>query len=397
MKILIAYWQILEPDINSGSLRLYETTRMLKEAGHHIVFLQSGTKYNRYLSELGVETPFDIGTAYKTSREFRQLLQQHEFDVAILSPYETYHRLAPYIKKTIPGCTLILDTIDLFHVRFQRMAELSQDPKDFEVARQTYDAEWQCMKDADSVWVVTKTEQKIIASGVNRVHVIPNVHRPATINSGFDEREGIVFLGGYDHAPNVDAVRYFVKEILPLIRTELPGVPVIIAGSNPPAEFQKYASEYGIHVTGYIPDHRSILNSCRVGIAPLRYGAGMKGKIGEYLSCGLPCVTTSIGAEGMNFHDGVEVLIADDPVGFANKVIAAYTDRTCWQMLSDNGRQYIQQYLSPAVLKESLEEALCQACAENPRRHHFQMNQAQAEKGLLTIVKNVGSKLRKWF
>jgi len=66
-------------------------------------------------------------------------------------------------------------------------------------------------------------------------------------------------------------------------------------------------------------------------------------------------------------------------------------------MLSDNGRQYIQQYVSPAVLKESLEEALCHACAENPRRHHFQMNQAQAEKGLLTIVKNVGSKLRKWF
>jgi glycosyltransferase involved in cell wall biosynthesis len=381
----------LEPDTNSGDLRLYEIIRILKEVGHHIIFMQPSSKINKLLCKLGIKNQFNTKIASRTPYLFKLYLLGHDFDVAILSPYHTYHNLAPIIKNTIPRCSLSLDTIALFHVRTQRLAELTSDPADIVFARQTNDAEWKCLKDADSVWVVTNTEKTLIDSSVKRVFVVPNFHRPAAEIRAYEEREGIVFLGGYAHKPNVDAVRYFIKEILSHIRKSLPGVPVIIAGSNPPDEFKRYESEFGLRVTGYIPDHRVILNSCRIGIAPLRYGAGMKGKIGEYLSCGLPCVTTSIGAEGMNFLEGVEVLIADDPVGFANKVITAYTDRVCWQQLSDSGIKYIQQNLSPHTLKGGVEEALCQVCGEKGQIHFSRISHVANR--ILSLARIVGRKI----
>lgn len=390
MKVLIVHWHSLEPDTNSGDLRLYEITRILRDCGHNIAFLLD-TIRNRYLDELGVPILMNIATALRSPHTFQLCLLNNKFDLAILSPYSNYLRFAHLIKQTIPNCTLILDTIDLFHVRAQRRALLTGDPKDIEDARQTFEQESLCLIDADCVWAVSETERKMIAPSAKLAAVVPNVHRPVTQIVEYDERAGIVFLGGYSHHPNVDAARFFIADILPRIRAALPTVPVVFAGSNPPEEFTAYGLKYGVHVTGYVPDHRAILNQCRVGIAPLRYGAGMKGKIGEYLACGLPCVTTTIGAEGMNLRDGVDALVTDDPIVFANHVITAYTDNAFWQKLSDNGPRYIQRTLSPAVIKEYVQQSIFQACNNNVRRQHSPTFQAALR--VLTASKVCGDKL----
>ena len=110
-------------------------------------------------------------------------------------------------------------------------------------------------------------------------------------------------MGGFQHAPNLDAVRFLVQEISPRIRAARPDVPLAIVGADMPAEIRALERP-GVRVMGHVPDLDALLSRWRVFVAPIRYGAGVKGKITHALSLGLPAVTTSLGAEGMGFRHG---------------------------------------------------------------------------------------------
>jgi glycosyltransferase involved in cell wall biosynthesis len=143
---------------------------------------------------------------------------------------------------------------------------------------------------------------------------------------------------------------------------------VTIAGSNCPDSFRRFdRRSEGIRVVGFVEDHRSLLASHRVGIAPLRYGAGIKGKIGEYFSCGLPCVTTAIGAEGMELEPESNVLVGDCPQGFAESVARVYRDPALWERLSQGGIDYVRRRCSPEAITPALLRALDEARQSPPR------------------------------
>src|SRR5262249_6424465 len=148
------------------------------------------------------------------------------------------------------------------------------------------------------------------------------------------------------HRPSVDAVLYFARQILPLIRARLPELKFLVVGSNSPPEVRALDGD-GVTVVGYVPDLADYLGSCRLSVAPLRYGAGIKGKVAMSLAHGLPCVTSSIAAEGMNRAPGKEVLVADDPPAFADAVVRLYTDPALWHRLSQKGMEFVAQHYSP--------------------------------------------------
>ena len=173
----------------------------------------------------------------------------------------------------------------------------------------------------------------------------------------FDERRDLVFIGNFNHRPNTDAVHFFVREIFPLVRAALPGVKLYLAGSNTTDEISAYQSE-AIVVMGYVPDIEPLLASCRIFVAPLRFGAGMKGKIGDALSYGIPVVTTSIGAEGLGINDREQALIIDAPETFAEKISELYRDRELWQHLSDYGYEHIRSHYTPERVEEKILHAL---------------------------------------
>ncbi|MFQ5924452.1 MAG: glycosyltransferase family 4 protein, partial [Dehalococcoidia bacterium] len=178
----------------------------------------------------------------------------------------------------------------------------------------------------------------------------------------FSERRDIVFVGGFDHTPNVDAVTFFVKEIFPLVKESLHDVRFYIVGSaivgsNPPGQVLSLASE-DVIVTGYVRDLTPYFESCKLSVAPLRYGAGVKGKINQSMSHGLPVVTTSIGAEGMEAMDGEDILIADSAADFAHKIALLYRDGSLWHRLSENSMRNIQRYHSYEAAKTKLGELL---------------------------------------
>jgi glycosyltransferase involved in cell wall biosynthesis len=187
----------------------------------------------------------------------------------------------------------------------------------------------------------------------SRVLVLSNIHDPASGGKPFAEREGLVFIGGFQHPPNTDAVLWYAREILPRVRTQLPGVPTYIVGSKVPATLNALAAPDFI-VTGYVPDVAPYFAGCRVSIAPLRYGAGVKGKVNLAMSWGLPVVATTPSIEGMHLCDGDDVLVADDPAAFADAIVRLYRDEALWTRLAAGGLANVRAHFSRDVARSAV-------------------------------------------
>ncbi len=201
---------------------------------------------------------------------------------------------------------------------------------------------------------ITEIEQRILESeGITNAHVFPNIHVARSRSHGFEQTDGLIFIGGYSHVPNVDAAEWLVNAIMPLVWDDFPSLTVTLLGSNPSERVWRLADDRRVRVTGFIHDVEPYFQSARVFVAPLRYGAGLKGKIGQSLEFGLPVVTTSIGAEGFDFVDGHDALIADEPGAFADAVKRLYSDRMLWTRMSAASSSKLAPFL-PERAKERL-------------------------------------------
>ena len=155
---------------------------------------------------------------------------------------------------------------------------------------------------------------------------------------------------------------YFVQKIFPRVLKELGPIKLQIVGAEAGPEIKRLAND-NVVVTGWVPDLTSYYNAARVFVAPLRFGAGMNGKIGQSMSFGLPVVTTQLVAEGLGARGGEEILIADDPEAFAAEVFAAYGDETLWRRLSTASRQFVSSHYTPEVVREGLRTLLAEQAA----------------------------------
>jgi glycosyltransferase involved in cell wall biosynthesis len=163
----------------------------------------------------------------------------------------------------------------------------------------------------------------------------------------------VVFVGGFAHDPNVDAVLRLVRVIMPLVWREFPGVGVTLVGGNPPEEVRALASS-GVAVPGWVKDLRPLLAGSVVNVAPLRYGAGVKGKVTESLGAGLPVVTTTVGAEGTGAVDGRDLLVADEPEAFAAHIVRLLRDEQAWNALSRAGQELVRHTSSVEAQRAAL-------------------------------------------
>jgi glycosyltransferase involved in cell wall biosynthesis len=191
----------------------------------------------------------------------------------------------------------------------------------------------------------------------SRVLVLSNIHDPVPGGKPFAERQGLVFIGGFQHPPNTDAVLWYAREVLPLVRSRLPGVRTIIVGSKVPATIRALAAPDFI-VTGYVPDVAPYFTGCRLSIAPVRYGAGVKGKVNLAMSYGLPVVATTPSIEGMHLRPGEDALVADDAAGFADAVVRLYGDQALWERLAANGLDNLRRHFSRDVARDALRRLL---------------------------------------
>ena len=352
---------IIKYDRASGSLRLFTYLKILKELGFHITFIarigSTELRYRHQLQQEGIEVyendikaleweGFDVNTKdidHTLCPNHDRIFSDRRYDYAIISFWYLGRYYIPLIREKSPDTTIILDSVDIHFVRELREAEIKKDEKLKKKAEYLKPKELTVYNKADRVWVVTEQDKKSIESNVRNIpiDIIPNIHLVSSEAPDFDKSRDLLFVGNFAHPPNVDAVDYFIKEIWPGVSQKIPDIRLWIVGNNPPDHIKKLHSEK-IIVTGFVPETKPYLLQSRISVNPLRYGAGMKGKIGEALSFGLPVITTSIGAEGMNLEDNKHALIADSPDTFINQIVRLYNDRELWQKLSAAGRAHVE-------------------------------------------------------
>jgi hypothetical protein len=344
-----------EHDRDSGSLRAFYLLKILMELGYHVLMVPRKGKvsspYFEELTSLGVEVLYAFPDRKGMRKELTSLLPS--VDIAWIcrpqlnSEFEWIFGVNPKIK-------WIFDTIDLHYVRLRREAELFNSKKLMKKSDRFKKLELALASKADLTFTVTEDEKNLLQEqGIKNVAVIPNIHEtsPLSFHPGFAEREGLLFIGSYHHPPNVDAVRWLVEEIMPIVWEKIQ-IPLTLLGNAPTEEVQSLESDL-VKVPGYVQDVSPYFDSHRLFVAPLRYGAGMKGKIGQSLAYKLPIVTTSIGAEGVGLTHGIDVLIAEDKESFAQQIILAYQDEQLWRSLAEHSEDVLRKY-SPEQVKENL-------------------------------------------
>lgn len=367
-------------DRASGSLRLFQVLKLMLALGWRITYLaRNGLRqetYKRELESMGIEvfaTDPEKMAKQGCSVEapvipLEQILRARRFDVAWLSFYHIAEDYLPDIRRCSPETKIVIDTVDVHYLREQRQAELQQDEKLRQAARRTRERELAIYAQAEALITVTAADRGILAPAVpgKPIHVIPNIHELKPRKNGYAQRQGLLFVGNFNHPPNADAVRYFCREVFPKIQAAIPDIHLHVVGAHPPEEVKRLQQER-ITVTGYVTDTQPYLESCRVSIAPLRFGAGMKGKVGEALAHGLPVVTTAIGAEGMGLKPEQELLVADEAESFARAVIRLYQDPVLWEQLSQAGQTFMRSAYAPETVQGQLAAALEAVCPPSGR------------------------------
>jgi glycosyltransferase involved in cell wall biosynthesis len=279
-------------------------------------------------------------------------LRRERPDAVVFEFYSRAEQLLPLVRAWCPGVPVLIDSVDIHFRRVEARAVLTGDPRDTAQAHATRTAELATYALADLVIVVTEEDRRaLVAAGMTTPTArVPNFHAiPPCPQRDLRQPGSLLFVGGFLHDPNTDAVRWLVNEILPLIRRRVPHVRLTIIGQQPPPDVEAMASD-SLRVLGHVPDIQPLLQESWVSVAPLRYGAGIKGKVGEAMAFGLPVVTTSVGAEGFGVTPGVHLLVADSAPAFAEATVTLLTDAQRHEEVSRQGRAFIEAHYSEAVV-----------------------------------------------
>lgn len=338
------------PDKDSGSVDVQSYLTIIQSLGHKTTFIPADNfanmnGYTQNLQRIGVEclyAPFNTDVASH--------LKKHgeEYDVVMLYRANYAAQFIEDVKEYCAKAITIFNTVDLHFLRMQRQAEVEGSERLMKEAAEYKKTELELIEKTDKTIILSETELKLlIKEGVDKdkLHVIPLIREIPGRNNGFDQRKDIVFVGGFQHQPNVDAVHYFCKEIWPLIHSKLPGVKFYIVGSSMPKAIKELNGS-GVYPVGYVEDLSEYFDTCRISVAPLRYGAGLKGKVGASLAYGLPCVATPTAVEGSGINNEEHALVSESPEGFADAICRLYLDSSLWQSLSDAGLKFVSDEYS---------------------------------------------------
>ncbi len=276
--------------------------------------------------------------------------------------------LCVWVRRELPGTRIVCDTMDFHAKKFRRRHAASADPADLATAERFLELERRVYPLSQAVVTVSQAEAEDILAeipGCPQPVVVPNIHHLAVGQSPWGRREHFVFLGNYNVNHNSDAVSYFISNIWPRIRAVKPHAEFHVLGAG--VERLERIDVPGVRLVGFVADLEKALDRYRVFVCPLTYGAGLKGKLGSAAACGLPLVTTAIGAEGLGWRDGVECFIADAPARFAARAIQLYDDETVWTRCSMKAKQTIAERFSLRTASARVAEAVGPAPAEQKK------------------------------
>ena len=355
--VLFFYPDMPEPSRSAGHTRASEIAFALRRLGYRTTLACE--------TSAGYEAAADrfAGSGIEVAATDRgddlDALLRRGFDAAIVSFHTLAARAVPVVRAVSPRTRIAVDSVDVHFVRMRRAAELAGDQIAAARADHGRAQELAVYAAADAVLAVTEDERALLACLLPcaDVQVLGNVHRVAETVAPLAGRLGSLFVGSYGHAPNADAVRWLCSDVMPLLHAAGHANPVVVAGANMPDDLAALAADSGAQPRGFLPSMETELAARRISIAPLRFGAGLKGKVGESLAAGVPVVGTTIAAEGFDRPER-GMLIADTAAEFAEAIMRLEADDELWARLSAGGRELVSETLGVAACEAALERIL---------------------------------------
>ncbi|MDE7312287.1 MAG: glycosyltransferase [Eubacterium sp.] len=363
-KLLVIDHYVPTYDKDAGSRCMLDYLRLFTTMGYQVKFIGDNFSkqepYTTILQQMGIEVLYG-DYYYNHWREWIRANGTY-FDYVLLSRPHISTKYIDLIRAN-SHAKIIYFGHDLHYLREYRAYKLTGSQKALKDAKEWKKTELELMRKADISYYLSQAELDEIAKTdvslrVRRVPIHIYRNMPAICYRAH-ERAGILFVGGFGHPPNTDAVYWLGKEIMPLVWKQQPDLVLHVAGANPPKEIQAFDSDT-MKIHGFLTDQEleEMYRTVRLAVVPLRYGAGVKGKIIEGMVRGIPIITTKIGAEGIEGARGI-LKIGKDAAGLAEEMIRLYQDTTQLERMSREGRLYTERHFSMehavTILREDFE------------------------------------------
>lgn len=359
-RILVVHIRYPEYDRCSGDLRLTNFLRILAEkhdVALHLLYqtpdyatAPENTHYRDLLEKSGVKV---------VAGSLRTHLNSAQYDAVVIEFWYVAKNIIRDIRILQPQARVIIDTEHIYFYSDYWKAKTLGYPLDTPASLAKKAAELNVYRRADLVLAVTEEDRRVLLAedALLKIGVLPNIHDIPELAPDADLHRvpnRLVFVGNFSNNPaNTDAMLWFCREVMPLVQKQIPQAHLQIVGNKPTPEVEGLAST-SIEVTGFVPDVAPYLLASSVSICPLRFGAGLKGKIGEAMMYGLPVVTTSIGTQGMEARHSDNMMVGDTPADFAAGIVALLRNESLRARVAQNGRRFIIDKYSYTAVQQSV-------------------------------------------
>ena len=381
--ILFVDDRVPEWDRHAGALTNRQYIRLWRALGYHVVLAPATERaplqpYTAQLQQEGVEVLHGPGA-------LEGWLARHGREADLIwtaRPDVTGPLLAAL--RSNSDAPILYYPHDVHHVRERQRWELDRDPRALSESERLERVESRIFGAVDCVLCISEAEAAAVRAGVPSapVQMVPAYiypsPGPAPDAAAFAMRDAILFVGGYAHLPNVDAARFLAVEIMPLVWREEPSVKLVLAGSSPPPEVRRLAAAL-VEVPGFVADLAPYHERARMSVSPLRYGAGVKGKVVAALWEGLPVVSTPVGVDGLGLRDGVDCMVADTAPALAACIVELWRNPARCAELAQAGKAVIATRFTTAVAADGLAGAIATA-------------RSRAAKAALTRIERTGAR-----
>jgi len=365
-RLLAIEHRLPRPDRDAGSVSVFNLLVAARELGLRVSLMAEADvadgvaadpRYVELLQRSGIEV---LQAPHVTSLADHLAREGGRFDAVLLFRPLVMERHATVIERLCPRAKRLYYPHDLHFLRKARQAAWSGDTELAERAARSRPLELALHRRAHLTLVASEAERALLeAEGQgDRTRWLPLLLDTTRFERPAAERRGLLFVGNFHHAPNVDALAQLVQDIMPRARAARPDLELWVVGEDPPAEMTQ-RDDPGVHYLGACDDLGPLLASARVAVAPLRFGAGAKGKVARALAAGLPVVASSPAIEGMGLVPGQHLLLADDADSFTDAVCRLHDDASSlWQQLSDAGHRHAVAHWGPKAATRALADVL---------------------------------------
>ena len=358
-----------EPNSSAAGGRMLQLISLFKEQGYGIMFSSPAqdSDFMVDLKEIGVEKK----SITLNCPSFDVFVKALNPTVVLFDRFMMEEQFGWRVAENCPNALRLLDTEDLHCLRLARQKAfkenrlfLTSDLMKEEVAKREIASILRC----DLSLMISEFEVELLTTTFKidkaLLYYLPFLLEQITVATfekllPFEERKDFVFIGNFLHEPNWNAVLYLKESIWPLIRKQLPQAILNIYGAYPSQKvLQLHQPKEGFLIKGRAPKAQEVVSSARVVLAPLRFGAGVKGKLVEAMQCGTASVTTAIGAESMRGDLPWNGFIADNPQVFADEAVQLYNDKKRWLEVQLNGLAIVNQRYSKALFVEDFKKQI---------------------------------------